>query len=179
VALNTITLTPEPIKKTFSSTLFIQIWLINIKSVRSICYDFVCPKSNVFNQQILPSILASSQLTIRAFIDSAIVLLMFMLSFICCGLVLFEWKWIYVDFQLFVYIHVLRLEIQLSRGEGWDPINWFNATTVFVPVSSQDMAFQPHMSWSVCVQWEVIVYFVDIDGIVDHHRLKILYINPD
>ena len=98
---------------------------------------------------------------------------MFMLSFICCGLVLFEWKWIYVDFQSFVYVHVLRLEIQLSRGEGCDSINWFNATTLFVPVPSQDM------SWSVCVQWEVIVYFVDIDGIVDHHRLNILYINPD
>ena len=43
-------------------------------------------------------------------------------------------------------------EIQLSRGEGWswDPINWFNPTTF------------------LCLEL-VIVWFVDIDGIVDHH----------
>ena len=38
------------------------------------------------------------------------------------------------------------------------------------------MHFQRHMLWSFCVQWvqlrrEVIVRFVDIGGIVDHHRL--------
>ena len=29
----------------------------------------------------------------------------------------------------FLYIYVLLLEIQLSRVEGWDPINWFDPAT--------------------------------------------------
>ena len=29
----------------------------------------------------------------------------------------------------FLYIHVLLLEIQLSRVERWDPINWFDPAT--------------------------------------------------
>jgi hypothetical protein len=44
-----------------------------------------------------------------------------------------------------LFINVLRLE--LSRGEGWDPINRNNLTT-FVPVPNQDLDFQCHMSWS-------------------------------
>ena len=36
---------------------------------------------------------------------------------------LFEWKRIDAGvFRLFLY--VLPFEIQLSRGEGWDPLNW-------------------------------------------------------
>ena len=27
------------------------------------------------------------------------------------------------------FVYMLPLEIQLSRGQGWDPINWFNPTT--------------------------------------------------
>ena len=42
---------------------------------------------------------------------------------------LFECKRICAGFyRLFIY--VMPLEIQLSRGEGWDPINLFNATTL-------------------------------------------------
>jgi len=43
---------------------------------------------------------------------------------IVCGL--FEWKQIFADFASFAYICI---EIQLSRGEGWDPSNWFNTGT--------------------------------------------------
>ena len=35
--------------------------------------------------------------------------------------------------------------IQLSRGEGWDPINQFNPATFFVPVQSQKLNFKRHM----------------------------------
>jgi hypothetical protein len=45
---------------------------------------------------------------------------------------------------------------------------------IFVPVLNQDMDFQRQSPWSFCVQWdqlrwEVIVRFVDIGGIDDHH----------
>ena len=52
---------------------------------------------------------------------------------------------------------------------------------MFVPVLSQDLDFQRHMSWSFCVQLvqlrsEVIVCFVDIGGIDDYHCLSFLFI---
>jgi len=44
------------------------------------------------------------------------------------------------------YIFVLPLEFQLSRGEGWDPINRFNPA-IFLCIS--------HVKWCdlFCVQW--------------------------
>jgi hypothetical protein len=33
-------------------------------------------------------------------------------------------------FLYLLFIYVSPLEIQLVRGDGWDPINWFNPTTV-------------------------------------------------
>jgi len=51
------------------------------------------------------------------------VLSMFLLSFIfviiCCR---FEWKPICAVFFI-ICLYVFLLEIQLSRGEGWDPVN--------------------------------------------------------
>jgi hypothetical protein len=82
-----------------------------------------------------------------------------------CGAIIFV-----IDAQVFVY-YVLLLEIQLSRRNGWDLINWFNSV-MFVPSPSQDLDFRRHMSWSFFFVFrEVIVRFVDIDGIVDHHSL--------
>jgi hypothetical protein len=43
---------------------------------------------------------------------------------------LFEWKRICAGFFYHLFIYVVLLEIQLSKREGWDPINWFNPTTV-------------------------------------------------
>jgi hypothetical protein len=108
---------------------------------------------------------------------------MFMLSFnfvidVVCGL--FEWKRISVQVFHCLFIYVLlfeiqlsrgedwdpvikrgglrssyqegRIEIQLSRGEDWDPSNLFNPNTLLsVPI--HDLDFQHHMSWSFCVQW--------------------------
>jgi hypothetical protein len=46
---------------------------------------------------------------------------------VCC---LFEWKRFCAAFYS-LFIYVLTLEIQLSRGEGWDPINRFNRAKLF------------------------------------------------
>jgi hypothetical protein len=46
---------------------------------------------------------------------------------------------------------------------------------IFVPVSNQDLEFQLHMSWPFVLSelWrELIVCFVDIGGIDDHHCLS-------
>jgi len=47
---------------------------------------------------------------------------------------------------------------------------------VFIPVPSQYLDFKRYMSWSllwsVILRSEVIICFVDIDGIVDHHGLN-------
>ena len=39
------------------------------------------------------------------------------------------WSFLSVQVLYHFIIYVLPLEIQLSRGEGWNPINWFNPTT--------------------------------------------------
>jgi hypothetical protein len=57
---------------------------------------------------------------------------------IVCGL--FQWKQI-CTYCLFIF--VLPLEIQLSIGEGWDPINRFNPVCAH---PSQDLDFHRHMS---------------------------------
>ena len=51
---------------------------------------------------------------------------------------------------------------------------------VCVPVPSQYLDFQRYMSWfllwSVILRSEVIVCFVDIDGIADHHGIHLHFI---
>ena len=51
---------------------------------------------------------------------------------------------------------------------------------VLVPVPSQYLDFQRYMSWSllwlVILRSEVIVCFVDIDGIVDYHGIHLHFI---
>ena len=67
---------------------------------------------------------------LQVFIDSSIVLSMFMMSIHLCDSMWCFWSGsesVHVFHRLF--IHVLPLEIQLSRGKGWDPINQFNLST--------------------------------------------------
>ena len=51
---------------------------------------------------------------------------------------------------------------------------------VFVPVPSQYLDFQRYMYWSLLwsmiLMLEVIVCFVDIDGIADHHGIDLHFI---
>ena len=71
----------------------------------------------------------------------------------------------------------MELEIQLSRGEGCYPLNRFNPTTIVVSVSGQNLDFQCHGVFVFSeLRWEVIVRFVDIGGIDDHHCLNCLII---
>ena len=77
-------------------------------------------------------------------------------------------------FSSFVYMYFL-LEIQLSRGEGWDPINWFNPT-IFCACPNPGLGFP--MSYVVvslfCVQW--VKVRGDIGGIIYHHCLSFLFL---
>ena len=51
-------------------------------------------------------------------------------------------------------VHIFRCLFMIADGdpiikmEGWNPINRLNPATFVVPVSSQDLDFQRHMSWS-------------------------------
>jgi len=82
--------------------------------------------------------------------------------------------------QLFnrLFIHVLLLGIKLSRLQHWDPINRFNTATCFVPVPSQDLDFQHHMSWSFLLSVNSIKMWgiVDIGGIDVNHCLNFFFI---
>ena len=79
-----------------------------------------------------------------------------------------------VLFHLFLY--ALPSEIQLSRGEGWDPINRFNPAILLC----QDKA-RKWISNVICRGIFVFselnlafgVPFVDSDVIVDHHCLHL------
>ena len=118
--------------------------------------------------------LAISQLS-RAFIDPVIVLFMLMLSFIfviiCC---FFEWKRICASL-VFLYCHW-----RSSYQEVRDAIPLTGLTLPhFCACSNPESGFP--LSYVTlpffCVQWvqlrqEVLVCFVDIGGIVDHHCLN-------
>ena len=75
-----------------------------------------------------------------------------------------------------MYISVLSLEIQLSEEAVWVSIDRFNPVTFLFP--SQARTWISIVRF-VCFMfnglvWEVVVCFVDIDGIVDHHCLNFL-----
>jgi hypothetical protein len=106
-----------------------------------------------------------------------------MLSFIfvtVCGN--FEWKRICAVFFFYrLFIYVMQLEIQLSREEGWDLINWFNPTICLCLSQARICISNVICRGLFCVQWlqlrwKVIVGFVDIGGIDDHHCLNFLFI---
>ena len=67
-----------------------------------------------------------------------------------------------------LFISVLFPEIQLSEGEGWNHINWFNAAA---STSSQELDFQCHILWGFFYVQRFKVRndcFGYIGGIVDH-----------
>ena len=52
-----------------------------------------------------------------------------------------------------LFIHVLLLEIQLLRGEGWDPINQFNPA-IFLCLSQAKTCISNVICHGIfCVQW--------------------------
>jgi hypothetical protein len=70
-------------------------------------------------------------------------------------------------FKLCVYICIVVEDLIIKEGVR---IPFTDLTRhIFVLVFRQDLNFQRHMSWSLCVcclRWEVDVRFVDIGGIV-------------
>jgi len=132
-----------------------------------------------------------------SFIDTAIVLSMFMLSFIVHVYVVIHWLcycivhvyvvirvcdsvlsfWVEVNLQVFLvlFFNILSLEIHLSRKiERWDPINRFNSATVLL--LSQFRTWISNVFNGV--MWELATRFEDIGGIINHrcllsfHKLK-------
>jgi hypothetical protein len=82
-------------------------------------------------------------------------------------------------YRFLIISYVLPLEIQLSRGESWDPMNQFNPTTLLWD-QIQNLDFQHHMSPPLLLvfselKWKVIAGFVDIGGIIDHHCFNFLF----
>ena len=90
-----------------------------------------------------------------------------------------------------------RIEIQLSRGEDWDPVikrgglrSSYQEGRIEIPVTcltlTQCCLFQSTtwISNIIChglfvfseLRWEAHVRFVDIGGIIDHHLLNFLFI---
>ena len=89
--------------------------------------------------------------------------------------------WVDVNLCLcFLHRIVCKCIIQLSKGEGRDHINWFNLA-IFMCLSQARTWISNvicyGLSCVLCVQlrWEVIVHFVDICGIDDHHCLNFLF----
>ena len=75
---------------------------------------------------------------------------------------------------------LVPLEIQLSRGGVWNPINGFNPTTFLCLSQTRTWISNVICHGLFCVQWvqlrqEVIV---DIGGTDDHHCLNFLFIIP-
>jgi hypothetical protein len=76
-----------------------------------------------------------------------------------------------VETNLRRFIFVLLLEIQLSRGEGCDPINWFNPAC---PKPGPGFPTSYVVFFMFNELREVIVRFVNNGEIVDHHCLNFL-----
>jgi len=150
-------------------------WLIDIKYLLEMSAMIFCPQSNEF-WPIDFTFLACSKLTVIIHWPSycTVHVYIIILFLIVCGCL--EWN---ESVHFFVRLFILSLDIQLSRGEAWDPINRFN-TAAFLCLSQA-------MTWIFNVilrdpfvfselKWGVIVRFVDIGGIVDHHCLNFLFI---
>jgi len=71
------------------------------------------------------------------------------------------------------------IDIQLLRGEVWDPINLFNPATLLYLSKSKlgfPMSYVGVLIVFIELRWKISVPFVDIGGIVDHHCLNFLFI---
>ena len=72
------------------------------------------------------------------------------------------------------------LDRELSENNPQAKIHTFTVQDIVVSVFSQDLDFLHHMSWSLLVfnelRWQVVVRFVDIGGIDDHHCLNLHFI---
>ena len=68
-----------------------------------------------------------------------------------------------------------RYYFQREKGVAWNLLTGLTPPHICVPVSSQDLKFKRHMSYFFCCVQLVIVLFVDIGGIIDHHFFSFHY----
>ena len=74
------------------------------------------------------------------------------------------------------------MEIKLSRGEGCYHINRFNPRTFLCLSQARtwiSIIIRHGLFMFNDLRWELIVYFVNIGGIVDHHCLNFLIIKDN
>jgi hypothetical protein len=90
-----------------------------------------------------------------------------------CNSVCYFWMEAKLCYCLLLY--VLSLEILLSSGEWWDSINRFNLVIFCSCPKARRVFLLAYVTVYFVfnsLRWEVIVYFVDIGGIVAHHCLN-------
>jgi hypothetical protein len=95
--------------------------------------------------------------------------------FFSCEYVLGNHMILYVIGTLYD-LHDLHQNL-LEIDEGWDPINQFNPTTFLCLSQTRTWISNVVVFFMFNIlRQEVVVRFVDIDGIVDHHCLNFLFI---
>jgi hypothetical protein len=73
-----------------------------------------------------------------------------------------------------LFISVLPFGIQLSRGEDWNPINWFHTLCIVVHVPGQEINSQCRISWYVLGERLLFVFFI-MGELSNHHYFKLLF----
>ena len=108
---------------------------------------------------------------IHLFIDPTIVLSMFILSYIFCDNMGSSGVETNLQVLFCLFIYVLPFEIQLSIGEGLNPINPFNPTTLLCLF--QDRTWIYNVTWSFfCVLILFVCLFVYICIAVGNSVIK-------
>ena len=96
-------------------------------------------------------------------------------TFFFCEYVLENHMILYVIGTLYD-LHDLH-QILIEIDEGWDPINQFNPTTFLGLSQTRTWISNVVFFMFNILRQEVVVRFVDIDGIVDHHCLNFSFHN--
>jgi hypothetical protein len=106
---------------------------------------------------------------------------LYSISSICVG-VLSCWvepnllEFFFILYRLFI----LNCHLKSNYHEGWDRINWFNPVSLLCLFQARtcisNIICRGIFSCSIGLRWEVIVRFVVICRIVDHHYLHFLFI---
>jgi hypothetical protein len=172
------------------------LWLIDIKSVRSITYYFCCIKSNGLYITKNSTFLASSQLTMSIHWPWYCTVYVYVVIHFCDSMWSF---WVQGNlcrffFILFVYICVV-IGDPIIRDEVWNSIHQFNPVTFMCLSQARTLISTDIICHGLfCAQWvdvrgdcllcwywwncwpSLFKYFVDIGGIVDHHCLNVLLI---
>ena len=167
-----------------------------LRYTTNLCAFFVCHYSLLSDSlqilQIVSKLIFSTGLTVDIIFFNWIVHLRENMQWLwCCTVHVYVvidfcdcmWSfWVAATLWRFLsgfFIYVFPLEIQLSREDGWNPINRLNPATLlrlFQAMTLISNVICRLFSLSVFseLRWQMIVFFVDISGIVDHLCLNFL-----